>query len=749
MTPRLIVSLLVAGEFSVGGAEFRFGEQRLTVPDGFVVERVAGPPLVDRPITASFDNDGALYVADSSGSNSKPEVQVANPTHRIVKLVDRDRDGIFDDQTVFADRLSFPEGTLWLGGSLYVSAPPQIWKFTDVDHDGVAEKREVWFDGKTLTGCANDLHGPYAGLDGYIYWCKGAFAEQRHTLGNGREFVSRASHVFRARPDGSDFDVVFTAGMDNPVDVVFARSGDMFVSGTFLVNPADGKRDGIVHAVHGGVWGKEHSALDGHPRTGDLMPIMIQRGPAAAAGLEMIRSETCGFRDDLLCAEFNLRKISRHALVPDGATFEAKSSDFLVSDQMDFHPTDVLEDADGSILVVDTGGWYKLCCPTSTLAKPEVLGAIYRVRKADAPKIENARGQEKDWSKVDPAWLADSRPLVVERTIAALGEKVVTETIVPILKKAAEPRTRVNAIWALTRMQGDEARAAVRIGLEDEGSVVRTAATHSVALWRDYAAFYALLVQLKDPNDHLRRAAAMALGRIGDRRAVGPLLDAAQRQNDRFMQHAITYALYEIGDDASLPPDESSGVARTVRKMRVTSARAKSQPTIAPPKPAAPAVVDPAVLAQQRARLEVLSAQLPKGVVARGETLFRDARSMCTLCHAMAGQGGSLGPDLTKIGAIRTERDLLESLVYPSASLVRSYEPVIVRTAKGEQAGLVRKDAADEIILGVAPGAEVHIPRSEVLETQYGSTSLMPQGFDGMLSPQDLADLIAFLRTAR
>ena len=40
-----------------------------------------------------------------------------------------------------------------------------------------------------------------------------------------------------------------------------------------------------------------------------------------------------------------------------------------------------IEDADGSLIVVDTGGWYKLCCPTSQLHKPDVLGAIYRVRR--------------------------------------------------------------------------------------------------------------------------------------------------------------------------------------------------------------------------------------------------------------------------------------------------------------------------------------------------------------------------------
>ena len=62
---------LVAGPISVRGEEFNLGGRVLKVPDGFTIERVAGPPLVDRPIIADFDEQGRLYVADSSGSNDK------------------------------------------------------------------------------------------------------------------------------------------------------------------------------------------------------------------------------------------------------------------------------------------------------------------------------------------------------------------------------------------------------------------------------------------------------------------------------------------------------------------------------------------------------------------------------------------------------------------------------------------------------------------------------------------------------
>src|SRR5207248_3433798 len=108
--------------------------------------------------------------------------------------------------------------------------------------------------------------------------------------------------------------------------------------------------------------------------------------------------------------------VTRHVLVPRGATFETRDEDFLVSNNRDFHPTDILEDADGSLLVVDTGGWYKLCCPTSQLHKPDVLGAIYRIRRKDAPRIDDPRGLALAWPRLSAEELArlldDPRPAV-------------------------------------------------------------------------------------------------------------------------------------------------------------------------------------------------------------------------------------------------------------------------------------------------------------------------------------------------
>ena len=546
----LAVVLLLAKAHAV---EVTLGQAVFTVPDGFTVEQVAGPPLVDRPITASFDEQGRLYVADSSGSNDPVQKQLAEKPHRIVRLEDRDGDGQFDHSVVFADKMMFPEGTLWHDGSLYVAAPPSIWRLTDTDGDGVADEREEWFEGKTLTGCANDLHGPYLGRDGWVYWCKGAFAEQRYAAFRGGERVSSAAHIFRRHPSGGPHEPVMVGGMDNPVDVVFSPSGERFFTTTFFQYPAGGQRDGLVHAVYGGVYGKPHGVVNSHPRTGDLMPVMAHLGPAAPCGLEIYESAVFGgdFTGNLFSCQFNLNRVQRHVLTPDGATFRSEDSDFLASTNADFHPTDVIEDADGSLLVLDTGGWYKLCCPTSQFWRPKVLGAIYRVKKTGAKPPSDPRGTKLDWATPPPEGLAkrldDVRPAVRQRAIAALAKR--GEAAVPALAKRlrqGSERARLNAVWSLTRIQTASARQAIRGVLANSSPVVQQAAAHSAGLRRDAGAIDGLIHLLKNALPPVRRAAAEALGRIGSPRAAAPLLALADEPMDRALDHSVTFALIEI-----------------------------------------------------------------------------------------------------------------------------------------------------------------------------------------------------------
>jgi putative membrane-bound dehydrogenase-like protein len=549
---------------TLGGFQTEQHRLVLSVPSGFSVERVAGPPLVNRPIVADFDDEGRLYVADSSGSNDKVDKQLEDRPHRIVRLEDTDGDGRYDQSVVFADKMMFPEGTMWFDGSLYVAAPPSIWKLTDTDGDGVADQREEWWQGKTLTGCANDLHGPYLGPDGWIYWTKGAFAEQTYERPGRGPLVTRASHILRRKPGDQAIDVVMTGGMDNPVDVAFTSSGERILTSTFVEQPQLGRRDGIIHAIYGGLYGKVHAVIEGHTRTGDLMPILTQLGPAVPAGLTRYTSRAFGpdYRDNFFAAMFNMRKVTRHVLEPSGATFTIQDSDFLVSEDRDFHPTDVIEDADGSLLVIDTGAWYKLCCPTSQLAKPDVLGGIYRVRRVGAPKVQDPRGRSLAWKTMAPASLAallqDERTAIQNRAVRELASRGDTalSALTGVLNTSTSSDGRRNAVWALTRINGTAARETNRIALADTDEGVRHAAILAAGLLRDGGVVPQLRQALKGGTPSIQRAAAESLGRIGDAQAVPDLIALAASPLDRVLEHSVTYALIEINDPQSTTAGE-------------------------------------------------------------------------------------------------------------------------------------------------------------------------------------------------
>ena len=735
--------LTVATVLVASAEEVKLGKHQFQLADGFAMKQIAGPPLVQRPIHMCFDANGILYVTDSSGNTDKAPIQLKDPQHRVLRLVDRDGDGVFDESTVFADKLPFPEGILIYEDAIYVGAPPHIWKLRDTNGDHVADERTVWFDGGSIEGCGNDMHGPYRGPDGFFYWCKGAFAPQEHELTNGRTVTSRAAHIYRARPDGSQLERLITGGMNNPVGLAFAETGERFLSGTFFDLSQPGRRDGILHVVYGGTYGRKNPrVLTPHPNTGGLLPILAQLGPAAPSGMVMPRHGGLGLKGDLVLTEFNTRRVSRHQLSKSGASHSLETSTFLQSDQTDFHPTDVIEDADGSLLVADTGSWYMICCPTSKIAKPDVLGAIYRIVKKGGQPLEDGRGLKLDWKQPRVRWLSDQRPEVVRRAVDALAK----ENNIDALRQAS---ARIPAVWSLHRIPGQHARRAVREFLGAKSTDVRMAAIHSVALWRDRDALQPLLELLSDEDLQLRRLSAMALGRIGASEAIQPLLDSWSSESDPFLKHSITYALYEMGAVRSLPTGHP--LSKQLRRMRETERR-NVAPGVYPEIQLAEArKPNPEKMAQQKHRLDALAALLPKGDAQRGAKLFNNReRSKCITCHLKGGKGVRLGPDLTWIGAIRSERDLLEAIVFPSASIARYHEVVNVLAKDGRVlTGLLVKETVDKMFLSSGEGVVKSVAYREIEQARYSNVSLMPEGIDKILKPREIADLVAYLKASK
>jgi putative heme-binding domain-containing protein len=149
-------------------------------------------------------------------------------------------------------------------------------------------------------------------------------------------------------------------------------------------------------------------------------------------------------------------------------------------------------------------------------------------------------------------------------------------------------------------------------------------------------------------------------------------------------------------------------------------------------------------------RLDQLLPLLASGDVKRGQQLFASEKTKCALCHQINGKGGKIGPDLSNIGNNRHSRDLLESIVFPSASLVRQYEPFSVVTTEGRVlTGLISRETTSAIYVQQQVGEPVMVARKDIEELVPSTVSIMPKGLEQALREEDLADLISYLKTLK
>jgi putative heme-binding domain-containing protein len=143
------------------------------------------------------------------------------------------------------------------------------------------------------------------------------------------------------------------------------------------------------------------------------------------------------------------------------------------------------------------------------------------------------------------------------------------------------------------------------------------------------------------------------------------------------------------------------------------------------------------------------TAQTPvRGDARRGGTVYQSAG--CASCHTIDGRGGTLGPELTAIGALRGPSHLRESIVNPKATHPPGYLVVNAVTKAGEAIRGVRlNEDVFWVSIRDAAGTVHTVQKSDLtrLDRELDGT-LMPS-YDTRLSPADLDDLIAYLSTLR
>jgi putative heme-binding domain-containing protein len=131
-----------------------------------------------------------------------------------------------------------------------------------------------------------------------------------------------------------------------------------------------------------------------------------------------------------------------------------------------------------------------------------------------------------------------------------------------------------------------------------------------------------------------------------------------------------------------------------------------------------------------------------RGDARAGTQVFKN---LCAQCHKIHGEGQDVGPDITVNGRASFEQ-LLSNVFDPSLVIGAAYQATTVTTVRGRTlTGLLVEDNAQRVVLKLQGGKTETIARREVEEITVSPLSLMPEGIEKQLKPQEIADLFAFL----
>lgn len=578
------------------------------LPPGWTCTLAAAEPDLCNVVAFAFDGHGTCYVAETFRINDgvpdtrsfmqwkdedlacltvadrvrKYEKHVADKlahyarySERVRRLVDRDGDGVYDGSTVFADGFAeladgVASGVLPVGGDVWFTNIPKLWRLRDTNGDGVADERTAVHDGygvhSSLIG--HDLHGLIVGPDRRLYFSigdRGLHVQQRdRTLAYPHEGA-----VLRCELDGSELEVVHR-GLRNPQELAFDDFGDLFTGDNnsdggdkarlvqILPGADSGWRIGYQWLSDRGTWNRDRLWEPRHPgQPAWIVPPIANFADGPSGFVYDVGSLPERFRGCFLLCDFRggAGYSGVHALrfAQSGAGHVLASSERLLWNAL---VTDVDFAPDGSVCVLDwVSGWNKTG-----------KGRIYRLRHGapnnGAPTDDAAAWLARDLAKVNVDTLRtllahQDRRVRQEAQFALVDKATGDASLVAELAKLAadrdQPRARRHAIQALGILGRRDVAAGKSLPklLDDGDADVRALACRMLGDVHVDKGKARLIERLKDGNPRVVREAALAIATYGDEQpaAAADLLEAARQNDDHdaVLRHALVFALATPG----------------------------------------------------------------------------------------------------------------------------------------------------------------------------------------------------------
>lgn len=496
--------------------------KRFLMPEGYQIEPILTEPQIEQPGAIAFDGNGRLYVlelrtymltADSDGT--------LDPVSRISRWEDKDNDGVYESGTAFVDHLIFPRFVLPYGKDAVLtmeSDADNVYKFTDTDGDGKADKKELFTTNYGRSGNVEHQQAfMYWGMDNWLYSTVNAFRVRETPNGVIREKTGYNMAQWGVTHD-DDGKLWFQGGASGvPSYFQFPIH-----YGNFEVENQYGEGFEIP-------WGAPVKIADlqegmDRVRQPDGGPNRV----TGAAGNDVFRGDR--LPKALYGQYFYGEPVARivrqvNPVVSEGLTtlhnaYENEKSEFLRSTDPLFRPVDMATAPDGTMYIVDMyhgiiqeGQWAQKGTYLRTkieqyqLDKVTQLGRIWRIthkdhkRDTSQPKmLDESPSQLVEHLNHPNGWWRDK----AQQLIVQSGDK----SVIPKLREMAlsdeNLLARFHALWSLEGLRALDAQLIVEL-LQDGNSRMRVQALRLSEFFgktrnKEFEDIYAKMMKDSDAN---------------------------------------------------------------------------------------------------------------------------------------------------------------------------------------------------------------------------------------------------------
>ena len=444
---------------------------------------------------------------------------------KIIRLIDKDHDGIHDSHTVYAV-IDNPRGIVPVGDKLYVLHTKWgegtqfegmfLSVLQDKDADGVADGPPKHLVKEISTrkfnqarGVDHTTNGIRMGIDGWIYVAIGDFGFVNATGTDGKKLTMYGGGIIRVRPDGTELET-YANGLRNIYDVAIDPFMNLFTRGN--TNDGGGWNMRFIHEIQTGEYG--------YPKlfkryTSEIIPALVDVGGGSGTGAMFFEEPgwPAKYNDVPMMCDWGRGQLFIHRVTPDGPSFTQEQENFIKCGRI----TDVDCDGSGRLFI---GSW------SSSGFKGGTAGYVARV----VPKGWKYKAFP-DLQKRNPVDLANLLTTPSAKTRLHAQQEILRrggsgkEVLAVAVDKRLSPRSRVAAIFTLKQLLGTKSHKEL-LKLVDDPAV----AEHALRALADRKTQMDGIPQvpfakaLNNKNPRVQVAAAVALGRLGDRSAAKALL---------------------------------------------------------------------------------------------------------------------------------------------------------------------------------------------------------------------------------